>query len=85
MKRKALRKKLYEKLETEGVLIPRAIKDLRRIMGLNQGDFANRIGISLSALRRIEQGHDNFTFDTLHKVLQPFSLQVVVKKSDTTS
>ena len=80
-KRKVLRKNLYEKLEREGVTIPQAIKDLRRIMGLNQDEFAKRIGISLSALRRIEQGHDNFNFETLNKILNPFSLKLVVKKN----
>jgi len=79
-KRKTLRKKLYEKFATDGVTIPQTIKDLRRIMGLNQSEFAARIGISLSALRRIEQGHDNFTIETLNKILQPFSVVLVVKK-----
>lgn len=79
-KRKILRKNLYEKLEADGVMISQTIKDLRRIMGLNQDEFAKRIGISLSALRRIEQGHDNFTIETLNKVLNPFSLMLVVKK-----
>jgi len=79
-KRNALRKELYDEIDQNGVPIPNCIKDLRRIMGLNQTEFAERIQISLSALRRIEQGHGNFTMETLNKILTPFNLAVVVKR-----
>ena len=78
-KRQAIRKKLYEGLSCEGVEISKTIKMLRKTVGRDQPDFAAWVGISLSALRRLEQGHEHFQAQTLLKILKKFRLKLVVK------
>jgi len=79
VKRQQAREELYAKLDQVGVLPAEAIKQLRRILSLNQEDFAKKMGISLSALRRIEQKHSQYNISTLQKILDQFDLQLVVK------
>jgi len=79
LKRQKIRTELYDRLAGSGVSIPETIKQLRRILSMNQTQFAEKMEISLSALRRIEQGHGNFNWATLNKILEQFDLNVVVK------
>jgi predicted transcriptional regulator len=83
-KRQELRHDLYHRLETVGVPLPQAVKELRKILGINQADFAKMIGQSLSTLRKIEQSSGNITFDSVHKILETFSLELVVKRRQNT-
>ena len=78
-KRQRIREGLYRNLKTEGVSIPDTVKKLRKILSLDQRKFAESVGISLSALRRIEQNHDNYKMSTLTKILGKFDLVLVVK------
>ena len=78
-KRQELRADLYRRLANEGVGLPETIKQLRRILSLSQPEFAEKTGISLSALRRIEQGHKSYNLSTLEKILGYFDLKLVVK------
>lgn len=79
-KRKVIRSELYEQLERDGLPIKDTVKKLRQIMGMDQEKFAEKVGMSLSALRRIEQDQQNFNLATLHRILDLFQLQLVVKK-----
>jgi transcriptional regulator with XRE-family HTH domain len=81
-KRKTVRQELYASFDASGVDIPTALKQLRQVLGWDQSALAKAAGISLSALRRIEQGHKNVRLDTLEKVLTHFGLKLVVKRSD---
>ena len=78
-KRNELRRNLYETMESSGQDIPTAVKTLRKILAKNQQDFSKFVGISLSALRRIEQDSGNVTLETIEKILDKFSLKLVVK------
>jgi len=78
-KRNELRRKLYAELESNGVNIPDAVKKLRNILAMDQKKFSDFVGISLSALRRIEQNGSGLTLSTINKILQKFSLELVVK------
>jgi predicted transcriptional regulator len=78
--RVGIRQQLYDRLEKEGVSLPEALKSLRKILSWDQTRLAKEAGISLSALRRIEQGHTNVRLDTIQKILEVFSLSVVVVK-----
>jgi len=78
-KRDKLRHELYEKLETTGEELAPVIKSLRSMLMKDQKEFSKYIGISLSALRRIEQSNGNITIKTINKILMKFSLKLIVK------
>jgi ribosome-binding protein aMBF1 (putative translation factor) len=80
-KRNNLRHELYAKLDTDGESIQDTCKSLRKILGWDQVKLAQEVRISLSALRRIEQGHQNVRLDTIAKILGHFKLRLVVKRS----
>jgi predicted transcriptional regulator len=77
--RQELRERVYLGLATEGLGVAETIKSLRAILGLGQDEFAKKMGVSLSALRRIEQGHNDYRMMTLIKILNQFSLEIKVK------
>ena len=81
VRRQAVREELYAKLADGGVEIPEAVKQLRKILGLSQVEFAKKIGVSLSTLRKVEQAHGNTTLATLAKIFDPFQLRLVVRPS----
>lgn len=49
------------------------------MLGKDQAEFCDFIGIGLSTLRRIEQNNGNINLATVEKILKKFSLQLVVK------
>lgn len=82
-KRQQIREALYKELKENGVSIPETIKKLRAILSMDQENFAKMVGISVSALRRIEQGHENYKISTLTKILQKFNLRLNIKSINT--
>ncbi len=79
-KRQTLRQQLYQSLDTDGVSVPQAVRELRKILGLDQTEFAQLVGMSLSTLRKIEQNQGNVTLHTLNRILEKFSLELIVKR-----
>ena len=77
-KRQLLRSELFQRLET-GEDIATTIKDLRKILGMDQQAFAALTGIGLSTLRRIEQRSANYSMKSLQKILEAFSLELVIR------
>ncbi len=77
-KRQKLRQEFFQNLDHEGVSLALAIKNLRKILGLNQAEFAKLVGQSLSTLRKVEQSSGNVTMNSVKKILQKFSLEIVV-------
>ncbi|MDD5561754.1 MAG: helix-turn-helix transcriptional regulator [Candidatus Omnitrophica bacterium] len=45
------------------------IKSLRKKLGLNQVDFAKRVGVGLRFLRELERGKTTIRLDKLNQVL----------------
>lgn len=82
-KREKLRADLFEKLAMDGGDIADTIKSMRKILGWDQQALAKSAGISLSALRRIEQGSTSIRLDTIEKILRLFKLRLVVKSAGT--
>lgn len=78
-KRKELRESLYKKMEDAGETLPEAVKALRKMLSKDQEEFAAYIGISLATLRKIEQNRGNVTIASISKILERFSLELVVK------
>ncbi len=48
------------------------VKERRKSVGLTQEEFAERTGVALTVLRKIEQGKTNLNMDKVNLVLQMF-------------
>lgn len=48
------------------------VKERRKEAGLTQEDFANRTGVALTVLRKIEQGKTNLNMEKVNLVLRMF-------------
>ncbi len=53
-------------------ILAQFVKDRRKAVGLTQEDFADRAGIALTVLRKIEQGKTNLNMDKVNIVLSMF-------------
>ena len=60
--------------------ISKFIKERRKSVGLNQEEFADKCGIALTVLRKIEQGKTNLNFNALLIVLNMFGCTLDVTK-----
>jgi len=70
---KLAKQRLRESIEKREISIGRAVRDMRKISGLNQKDYANKIiGISPRVLAEIERDVANPTIETLNKIGRPF-------------
>jgi DNA-binding XRE family transcriptional regulator len=79
--RNNIREEFYKKVDN-GTVVPReAVRVLRKIMGLTQPQFAKKMGVSLFALRAIEQGNGNPTVETLEKLIEIGDLALVVGRA----
>lgn len=57
--------------------VARRIAEVRVGLGLTQEAVAERLGISLKGVQRIEQGRQNLTLRTLVRVAQVLGVQVI--------
>ena len=48
------------------------VKTRRRQLGLTQEEFAEKAGVALTVIRKIEQGKDNLSLSKVNQVLQMF-------------
>ena len=48
------------------------VKEKRKQAGLTQADFADRAGVALTVIRKIEQGKDNLQLEKVNQVLKMF-------------
>jgi y4mF family transcriptional regulator len=48
------------------------VKERRKEVGLTQEEFAERAGVALTVVRKIEQGKTNLQMDKVNLVLQMF-------------
>jgi y4mF family transcriptional regulator len=60
--------------------ISETIKIKRKQVGLTQREFAEKAGIALTVLRKIEQGKTNLSLGALINILSMFGLQLTVKR-----
>jgi DNA-binding XRE family transcriptional regulator len=73
---RAQREAFYQAVQTGQLSVGEAVAAMRKISRLTQEEFAQHRGISVQALRQIEQGTGNPTVETLNKVAAIFGLQV---------
>lgn len=72
-----LKEQLKADIEAGNLALGEAIKRMRKIVGMNQKDYASKvIGISPRILMDIERGRGNPTIETLNKIGRPFGFEV---------
>jgi y4mF family transcriptional regulator len=52
--------------------LPEFVKDKRKEARLTQEEFAERAGVALTVIRKIEQGKDNLQLEKVNQVLKMF-------------
>ena len=57
------------------------VKERRKEVNLTQEEFAERAGVALTVLRKIEQGKTNLNMDKVNLVLQMFGHKLAPVKS----
>jgi y4mF family transcriptional regulator len=53
------------------------VKEHRKEVNLTQKEFADRAGVALTVIRKIEQGKTNLNMDTVNLVLRMFGHELV--------
>ena len=72
-----MKEALYTDLARGMVDIREATRRMRKILGMNQKDYARKVaGISPRILSEFEKGSGNPTLATLEKIASPFGLTV---------
>lgn len=59
------------------------VKERRKETGMTQEEFAERSGVALTVIRKIEQGKTNLNLDKVNLVLQMFGHELVPVNSKT--
>lgn len=57
------------------------VKERRKDVGLTQEEFAERCGVALTVIRKIEQGKTNLNMDKVNLVLKMFGHELAAVKS----
>lgn len=57
------------------------VKERRKEVNLTQEEFAERAGVALTVVRKIEQGKTNLNMDKVNLVLQMFGHELAPVKS----
>lgn len=72
-----LKENLYKELARGDVDMREATRQMRKILGMTQKDYAQKIaGVSPRILSEFENGTGNPTLSTLEKIASPFGLKV---------
>ncbi len=53
------------------------VKQRRKLVNLSQEEFAERVGVALTVIRKIEQGKTNLNLDKVNHVLAMFGHELV--------
>jgi y4mF family transcriptional regulator len=61
------------------------VKTKRKELGLTQEEFADKAGVALTVIRKIEQGKENLSFSKVNQVLMLFGhvLAPIIVKDET--
>ncbi|RLQ22009.1 helix-turn-helix domain-containing protein [Seongchinamella sediminis] len=71
-----LKIELKRDIEEGRVTIAEATRRMRKIVGMNQKDYAKKVaGVSPRILMNIERGQGNPTIETLNKIGRPFGYE----------
>ena len=71
------RQLLKQGVETGDLTLGQAVRQMRKIAGMNQKEYAQKIiGLSPRILAQIERDQGNPTLETLNKIGRPFGYKV---------
>ncbi|SOE23140.1 transcriptional regulator, y4mF family [Spirosomataceae bacterium TFI 002] len=61
------------------------VKNRRKQLNLTQEEFAEKAGVALTVIRKIEQGKDNLSLSKVNQVLQMFghTLGPIIEHNET--
>ncbi len=59
--------------------ISNIVKKRRKLLGLDQREFSDIIGVAVHTISDIESGKGNPTLETLSKVCEPLGLELIVR------
>ncbi len=86
--------RLYEEMKEKGIkirhpreeVVPRErmelaqqIKKIRKKLGYTQQDIAKKLGVIQQYISKVENGHENFSIDTLTRIAEVFDRSLVIK------
>ena len=57
------------------------VKERRKEVNLTQEEFAERTGVALTVIRKIEQGKTNLNMDKVNQVIRMFGHELAAVKS----
>jgi len=60
-------------------IIHKEIRNLRIKLGYTQEDMAKKLGTAQQYVSKIENGHENFSMDTLARIADVFGKGLVIK------
>ena len=62
------------------MMLAEFVKQKRKEVGLTQEEFADRVGVALTVIRKIEQGKTNLNLDKVNLVLAMFGHELTPTK-----
>lgn len=65
-------------ISAERIKLAREIKDIRVELGYTQKDMAQKLGVIQQYISKIENGHENFSVDTLKRIAVVFGKRLVI-------
>jgi DNA-binding XRE family transcriptional regulator len=81
-RRKAAREELYRRVKLGDLDLADAVRLMRRVADKTQAEYAKLVGISPRVLIDFERGVGNPTVRTLRRMLEPFGLDLTVRRRD---
>ncbi|MBC8386963.1 MAG: helix-turn-helix transcriptional regulator [Actinobacteria bacterium] len=67
------------KISPERMKLAQQIKDIRMKLGYTQEDIAKKLGTVQQYISKVENGHENFSIDTLSRIADVFDKGLVIK------
>lgn len=79
-RRNAAREELYRRVKLGDLDLADAVRLMRRVADKTQAEYAKLVGISPRVLIDFERGVGNPTVRTLRRMLEPFGLDLTVRR-----
>ncbi len=67
------------KIPPERIKLARQIRNIRMKLGYTQEDIAKKLGTGQQYISKIENGHENFSIDTLARIADVFDKRLFIK------
>jgi len=67
------------KISPERIILAQQIRSIRMRLGYTQEDIAKKLGTGQQYISKIENGHENFSIDTLARIADVFEKGLVIK------